>query len=134
MLLVEAKALGEANLESHIGLDILQEGDHCLEYMDDHILTDDYRWYCTPAFSTDILGGGTKLDYRIWVWIDETTGDKGLIYVDKFMVIRLNDGGGAPTSALPGQLSDPLDPDTDRDGRKDGEEVVNNGDKLSEVS
>jgi len=77
-------------------------------------VTDEYRWYCTPEFQTS-MNGNTKMDFQIEVY---PLHDGPTLYVDKLIVIC-----DPSISVSPGQVSDPLDPDTDFDMRSDSSEV-----------
>ena len=77
---------------------------------DDHIVTQVYRWYSTPEFTTD-----PSKDLEITVK-DLSNGNA---YLDKVMLAKME--------AFPeGQITDPLDPDVDWDGLFDGDETSDN--------
>lgn len=71
----------------------------------------DYRWYSTSEFTTHkFIVNGSEIRMRI-------TGDD--VFVDKIMLVRVLDIEGNRTDTILGQITDPLNEDTDCDMQTD---------------
>jgi len=88
----------------------------------------EYRWFASPKFSTF---WNNEENPELWIQILSTPPQViegghfqgvGCISIDKIMVLQTKDNSDPPqeTDYEYGQLTDPLDPDTDLDGRSDG--------------
>jgi hypothetical protein len=89
---------------------------------DHHFLTGYYKWYSTPIFGGQLLTGNLNLFAKASIGRLGYPGPVG-VEIDKIMIMRVADEFNSPTGINPGQISDPLDPDTDMDNLCDGNEL-----------
>ncbi|MHA2254368.1 MAG: hypothetical protein ACXAD7_28755, partial [Candidatus Kariarchaeaceae archaeon] len=90
-----------------------------------HEMTPDFRWYCTPKFTTSMANQNLQLQVYV------QPPNEGTIFIDKLMVACEPDNTVSDPEppqppyirVWPGQVSDPLDPDTDFDSCMDGHEI-----------
>ena len=79
-------------------------------FRDTHYVSSTYRWFSTPVFTASIATQTLELQVEV------PPCGEGTTFLDKLMVIY-----DPSANTLPGQVSDPLDPDSDLDGCIDGE-------------
>jgi uncharacterized protein YneR len=118
---VRAKGTGMC---AQIMLSVTQGGTNYI-FRDTHDVTSDYRWFSTPTFVTIGMNPNLEIQVEVMPIYEGTT------FIDKLMLVR-----DPLVNSLPGQISDPLDPDTDIDGCLDGEEIIysaSEGDSNSDI-
>ncbi len=82
-------------------------------------MNDSVAWYFTPNFTLSTAG---RLSPQI---TDPNLGPVGAEAVSTIAILRVADAAGVNTTARPGQVTNPVVPDTDSDGAPDGAERRN---------
>ncbi|UCF07168.1 MAG: right-handed parallel beta-helix repeat-containing protein, partial [Thermoplasmata archaeon] len=121
-LFVRAKSVyetGAARMSMSLG-----DGTTTMIMDDTHLLKGHYAWYSTPLFTLIAKKSGDLV--AIEAAIEDVTSTQAndiTIRVDMLMLARLADAAGLPTDTAFGQITDPLDIDTDDDRLIDSLEV-----------
>jgi beta propeller repeat protein len=108
-LFFRAKKLNPDDLNVNLQIDILDGGNSLTSFPVTYELTNDYRFYSTPIFTTTTSNG------YVTIKITDQYNDPSII-LDRIAI-------GKNSEIVPGQLSDPIDYDIDFDWIADGYEI-----------